>query len=144
MAFICFLSFRKKHKQESSFQQVGGLLTRTISDFYMWWGTLFFKCMPNSMDFFKIIFLHIIPVSIIVSCLQNSLFEKKSSLIVFLKSMNFVHNWGLSSSYSLGKKSMDFIFARKWKQDFLFSFITIIHCFFSVNYKSITGQNRSF
>ena len=33
LAFIPFLSFRMKQKQESIFQEVGGLVTKNISDF---------------------------------------------------------------------------------------------------------------
>ena len=65
-AFILLLSFLTNQKQESGFQQVGGLVTRNISGFYLYRVALYFKPMPNSIDFYKGIFLHVIPVRIIV------------------------------------------------------------------------------
>ena len=61
-AFIFFFSFLTNQKQESRFQQVGG----NISVFCLQWVVLYFKAMPNSMDFYKGIFLHVIPVCTIV------------------------------------------------------------------------------
>ena len=60
----CF--FLKTKKQESGFQQVRGLVTRTISGFCLWRVALFFKVMANSIDFYERILLHLIPVRIIV------------------------------------------------------------------------------
>ena len=65
-AFILFLSFLTNQKQESGFQQVGGLVTRNISVFCLYPVTLYLKGMRNSVDFYKGIFLHVIPVRIIV------------------------------------------------------------------------------
>ena len=65
-AFILFLSFLTNQKQESGFQQVDGLVTRNISVFCLERVALYFKAMPNSIDFYKGIFLHVIPVRIIV------------------------------------------------------------------------------
>ena len=60
-------SFLKIQKQESGFQQVGGLVMRNISGFCLWWIALYLKAMLNSIDFCKGIFIHVIPVRIIVS-----------------------------------------------------------------------------
>ena len=65
-ALIFFLPFLTNEKQESDFQQVGGLVTRYISVFCLWRVVLYFKAMPNSIDFYKGIFLHVFPVRIIV------------------------------------------------------------------------------
>ena len=65
-AFITFLSFRRNQKQESNFQQVGGPLTRNLSAFCVYWVALYFKGMPNAIDFYKRIFLSVIPARIIV------------------------------------------------------------------------------
>ena len=64
-AFILFLSFLTNQKQESGFQQVGGLVPRNIFVF-CWKGiALFFKAMPDSVDLYEGIFVHVIPVGII-------------------------------------------------------------------------------
>ena len=60
-AFILFLFFLTSQKQESRFQQVAGLVTRNISVFCLYQLALYFKAMSNSMDFYKGIFLHVIP-----------------------------------------------------------------------------------
>ena len=44
---------------------------RNISVFCLWRVALYFKAMPNSIDFYKEIFLHVIPVCIIVPCLHR-------------------------------------------------------------------------
>ena len=49
-ASILFLSFLTNQKQESSFQQVGGLVKRNISVFCLYWVALNFKAMLNSTD----------------------------------------------------------------------------------------------
>ena len=46
---------------------MGSLVTRNISVFCLLQVALYFKAMPNSIDFYKGIFLHVIPVRIIVS-----------------------------------------------------------------------------
>ena len=66
-AFIFFLSFIANQKQESGFQQVCGLVMRRISVFCFWRVTLYLIAMSNSIDCYKGIFLHVIPVRIIVS-----------------------------------------------------------------------------
>ena len=72
-AFILFvLSY--KQQQESGFQQVGCLVTKSISVFCLWRVTLYFKVMPNSKDFSKGIFLHVIPVRIIVPWLTQYIY----------------------------------------------------------------------
>ena len=50
---IPFLSFLKYQKQESNFQQGGGLLTRTIFVFCLLRVALYFKALPNSINFYK-------------------------------------------------------------------------------------------
>ena len=70
-AFIHFLSFLTNQKQESGFQQVGGLVTRNISGFCLQRAGLYFKAMLNSIDFYKGIFLNVIPARIIVPCLKQ-------------------------------------------------------------------------
>ena len=62
-------------KQESRFQKVGGLVTRNVSVFCLQQVTLYFKAMPNSIDFYKAIFLHVFPVRIIVPCSQQLVFR---------------------------------------------------------------------
>ena len=52
-AFILFFSFLTHQKQESGFQQVGGLVTRNISVFCLWPVALYFKAMPNQYTFLK-------------------------------------------------------------------------------------------
>ena len=70
-AFILFLSFLTNQKQGYGLQQVGGLVMRNISVFC--WVALYFKAIPNSIDFYKGVFLHVIPVRIIVSGYHKSL-----------------------------------------------------------------------
>ena len=62
-AFIPILSFLRKQKQKSNFQQVVGLVARNISTFSVK------RAMPNSIDFYKGVFLHVILIRIIVPCL---------------------------------------------------------------------------
>ena len=66
VAFILLLCFLTNRNQESRFQQVGGLVTRNISVFCLYRVALYFKDMPNSIDFYKGIFLRVIPVHPIV------------------------------------------------------------------------------
>ena len=68
-AFILFLSFLTNQIQESGFQQFDILIKRNISAFYLLQVALHFKAISNSIDFYKEIFLHVIPVPIIVPCL---------------------------------------------------------------------------
>ena len=60
LVFILFLSFLSNQQQESGFQQVGGLGTRNNPVFCLKRAALYFKAIPNSVDFHKGIFLHII------------------------------------------------------------------------------------
>ena len=62
-----FCPFLQTKKPESRVQQVGGLVTRNTSVFCLKGVALYFKAMPNSIDFYKGIFLHGIPVRVIVS-----------------------------------------------------------------------------
>ena len=68
-AFIPILSFLRKQKQKSNFQQVVGLVARNISTFSVKRAALYFRTMPNSIDFYKATFLHVILIRIIVPCL---------------------------------------------------------------------------
>ena len=74
-AFILFLSFLRNKKKEPKFHQVGGLITRNISTFCLKWVALYFKSMLNSIPFYNGIFLHVIPVHIIVPCTNCTLTE---------------------------------------------------------------------
>ena len=66
---ICpFLSFLRSQKQESSFRQFGGLVIRSISVSCLQQVVLYFKVMSNSIGFLKGMFLHVIPVRVIVPC----------------------------------------------------------------------------
>ena len=51
--FIPFLIVRRNQKQESNFQQFGGLVRRNIFPFCLKQVTLYFKGMSNSIDFYK-------------------------------------------------------------------------------------------
>ena len=69
-AFMLFLPFLKNQKEESGFQQVGGLETRNISVFCLKRVALYFKpcriCAPLQIMPSKVIFLHVITLRIIV------------------------------------------------------------------------------
>ena len=71
-AFILFFSFLANQKQESGFQQVGCLVTRNISVFCLQQVAVYFKATPNSTDFYKGIFLYVIPVRITVPCYKSA------------------------------------------------------------------------
>ena len=77
-AFILFLF--SKPKKESGFQQVGGLVTRNISVFCLKWVALYFKAIPNWIDFCKGTILHVIPVRIIVPWYQSA-FRKSHAFL---------------------------------------------------------------
>ena len=64
------LFFHRNRKQELNFQQVGGLVTRNSFAFCLQQVSLYFKDMPNSIDFYKRIFLHVSPVRIISSMIE--------------------------------------------------------------------------
>ena len=82
MAFILFFSFRTNQKQESGFQQVGCLVTRFIYAFCLQRVSLYFKAMPNSLDFYKGIFLHVIPARITVACSTQPGMSKPTELLI--------------------------------------------------------------
>ena len=66
---ISFLFCLRNKKQKSSFNQVGGLVTRNVFVFCLSRVERYFKAIPNLADlyfFFIWIFLHVIPVRIIV------------------------------------------------------------------------------
>ena len=69
-AYIPVLPFRRNQKQKLNFQEVGDLVMRNTSAF-----CLRFKGMPNSLEFYKRIFLHVIPSFIIVPCADQLLPE---------------------------------------------------------------------
>ena len=81
-AFILFFSFLTNQRQESGFQQVGCLVTRFISAFCLHRVSLYFKAMPNSLDFYKGIFLHVIPVRITVACSTQPGMSKPTELLM--------------------------------------------------------------
>ena len=64
--FYPLLSFPTNQNQESGFQKAGGLVRRNISVYCLQRVALYFKAMPNSIEFYKGIFLHVISVRIIV------------------------------------------------------------------------------
>ena len=88
-AFILFLSFLTNQKQESGFQQIGGLVTRIISVFCLKQVALYFKSHSNSIELYKGILLHVYPVRIIVPC-----FEFNRHLTTLLSYLCFV-DWQL-------------------------------------------------
>ena len=61
-----FCPFLQTKKPESRVQQVGGVVTRNTC-FLFKGSALYFKVMPNSVDFYKGILLHGIPVRVTVS-----------------------------------------------------------------------------
>ena len=65
-SLLSSLFFLVNEKQESGLLHVCGLVMRNIFVFCLWRVALYFKVMPNSIDFYKRIFLHVIPVCIIV------------------------------------------------------------------------------
>ena len=87
--FLPFLFFHKNQKQESNFQQVGGLVTRNSFAFCLQRVVLYFKGMPNSIHFYKRIFLHVIPVRITVSIIKIIWILPNVSLI-FICSKRFM------------------------------------------------------
>ena len=60
-----YFSFLTNQKQKTGFQQVSGLVTRNICLLFTV-SRIYFKAMPNSIDCYKGIFLHVIPVHIVV------------------------------------------------------------------------------
>ena len=66
MSFYPLFVLSYKQKQESGFQQVGSLARRNISVLCLQRFVLYFKAMPNSIHFYKGIFLHVIPGRITV------------------------------------------------------------------------------
>ena len=61
-----FCPFLQTKDKNQVFRKLGGLVTRNISVFCLERVALYFKAMPKSINFYKGIFLHIIPVPIIV------------------------------------------------------------------------------
>ena len=84
LSFFC----SPNQKKESGFQQVGGLVTRNNSVFCLKWVVLYFKAIPNSIDFCKVIFLHVIPVRIIVPWYQSA-FRKSHAFLSYLIDKTF-------------------------------------------------------
>ena len=64
-AFILFLSFLTNQKQYSGFQQASGLVTKNIC-FLIIASRALLQSHVNSIDAYREIFLHVIPVRIIV------------------------------------------------------------------------------
>ena len=65
--FFPLFSLHKNQKQEIIFRKVWGLVTKNISILCLWQVVLYFKRMPNLIDFYKGILLHDIPVRINLS-----------------------------------------------------------------------------
>ena len=86
-AFILFLSFFTNQKQKSSFQQVGGLVMKIISVFCLYRIALYFKAISNSINFYRGIFLHVIPVRIIVPWLNVSFLKAGDKKLYILVSI---------------------------------------------------------
>ena len=61
-----FCDVIKPKNKNQIFEQFGGLVTRNTFAFCLQPVGLYFKGMPNSIDFYKKIFLHVIPARIIV------------------------------------------------------------------------------
>ena len=74
-----FCPFLTNKKQESGFQQVCGLVTRNISVFCLSRVALYFKAIPNSINFYKGIFLHV--------CLYYSSKDKSKSNLECLEGL---------------------------------------------------------
>ena len=70
-SFVPYLTFIAKQKKESGVQQVSGLVTGNISVFCLKRVTLYLKAIPNSIDFYKGIFVHVVPVRIIALCFNK-------------------------------------------------------------------------
>ena len=82
---ILFFPFIRDQKKESSLQQVGSLVTRNISAFYLNRVAPYFGAMFKSKEFFKGILLYVIIFRIIVSCLQGH------SRIKYMCKARYVH-----------------------------------------------------
>ena len=65
--FFPLFSLHKNQKQEIVFRKVWGLVTKNISILCLWQVVLYFKRMPNLIDFYKGILLHDILVRINLS-----------------------------------------------------------------------------
>ena len=111
------MSFLTNQTQESGFQQVGDLVTRNISVFCLLRVALYFKAMPNSIDFYKEMFLHVIPVRIIVP-----------TIIVRIIVYNGESKWSLKARSDERKRSVkncdcdkNEIAKHCWKADHNFS-----------------------
>ena len=74
-------------------KQVGGLVTRSISDFSLWWVALSFRAMPKLICFYKGIFLHVIPVRMIVSRSDYRFYTLKQPLELFCKKKGVAKNF---------------------------------------------------
>ena len=62
--FILIFSFLRNQKQKPNVQQVGGVVTRNVSALSLKRVALYFRAMPNLINFYEGIFLHVIPVRI--------------------------------------------------------------------------------
>ena len=77
LTFIPFLSLQRTQKQESNSQQVSGLVTRKFC-FLLIASRALHQAMSNSIDFSRKIFLHVIPVRIIVPwCKLRNIYKNK-------------------------------------------------------------------
>ena len=67
-----FFSFLADQKEESGFQQVGGIIARNIL-FFVYIESRSTSKSCKTIDFYKGIFLHVIPVRIIVPCIHGTI-----------------------------------------------------------------------
>ena len=91
-----FFSLLTNQKQEFGFQQVGGLIMRDISVFCLQGVALYVKAMPNSIEFYKGIFSHVMPVRIIVPCFDVIQFLRTKIFFSWCKKFLLFH---LKSSF---------------------------------------------
>ena len=73
-AFILFFSFLADQKEESGFQQVGGMTARNIL-FFVYIKSCSTSKSCRTIDFYRGIFLHVIPVRIIVPWIKGIFFR---------------------------------------------------------------------
>ena len=99
-ANIPVLLYWRNQKQELNFQKVCNLVTINISDFSLQWVTLYFKDMPNLIDFYKCIsnMLFLLVLQFHDRMWSNSVFTCNISLIqksttLFKFSTNLLHSF---------------------------------------------------
>ena len=94
--WFLFLSFLTNQKQESGFQQVGGLVTRNISVFCLLQVALYLKAMSNSIDFYK----SFLTCSHYTRSYHSSMYQQ---VHIWLVTWSIMHNLYFGSSNTLVK-----------------------------------------